>query len=66
MQERLGISQAYASLIARGKRDPSRPLAIALYREFGWRHDSIASLTDEQIDLLESVEPWRAPDRSAA
>ncbi|RKF23356.1 hypothetical protein D6851_02475 [Altericroceibacterium spongiae] len=54
-----GISQSYASMIANGRRTPPRALAIYLLRQTGWRHPSIADLTDKQIDVLESVEPWQ-------
>jgi hypothetical protein len=40
------------------KRIPPRSLAILIYRETGWRHDCIAELTDEQMKLLEEIEPW--------
>tara|TARA_R100001086_G_scaffold180400_8_gene100223 strand:- start:4041 stop:4253 length:213 start_codon:yes stop_codon:yes gene_type:complete len=56
--EALGISAGYASDILNGQQNPSRPLAIAIYRKTGWRHGIIASLSDDQIDVLESVEPW--------
>lgn len=66
MQARLGISQAYASLIVRGERSPSRPLAIRMFREFGWKHPVLADLSDEQITMLESIEPWTpTKDRAA-
>ena len=53
-----GISQSYASMILTGSRVPPRSLAIRIFRATGWRHDSIAELSDEQIDVLEQVEPW--------
>ena len=53
-----GISKSHASDILNGKRNPSRALAIHIMRKTGWRHSVIASLTDAQIDLLETVEPW--------
>lgn len=55
----LGISQSYASLILNGERNPSRPLAIHILRHTGWRHPSIAALSDEQIGTLEQIEPWQ-------
>jgi hypothetical protein len=61
----LGVSQAYASMIVSGKMKPSRPLAIHILRCTGWRHPSIADLTDAQIDVLEQVEPW-TPRQDAA
>lgn len=54
----VGISQTYASLILNKKKDPSRPLAIHIYRKTGWRHDSIADLTEDQMKVLEEIEPW--------
>lgn len=53
-----GISQSYASMILSGERSPARSLAIHIFRKTGWRHDSIAELSDEQIQLLEQIEPW--------
>lgn len=58
--EATGISRGYASDILAGKQPPSRALAIYIYRKTGWRHSLIDGLTDEQLDLLESVEPWKA------
>lgn len=57
------ISVPYASQILSGERQPSRPLAIHIFRKTGWRHPLIADLTDDQIDVLERIEPWvpRAP-----
>lgn len=55
-----GISKSHASDILNGKRNPSRALAIHILRVTGWRHDRLSRLTDAQIDLLETVEPWRA------
>ncbi len=55
-----GISKSHASDILNNKRKPSRALAIHIYRKTGWRHSLIAGLTDAQIDLLETVEPWRS------
>jgi hypothetical protein len=62
------ISKSYASEILSGKRHPSRPLAIHIYRQTGWRHASIADLTDEQLAMLEEIEPWspKAPTSRAA
>jgi transcriptional regulator with XRE-family HTH domain len=53
-----GISRSYASEIVSGVRQPSRPLAIHILRKTGWRHSVLADLSDAQIDVLESVEPW--------
>lgn len=54
----LNISKGHASEILSGARDrkPSRWLAIRIYRETGWKHPVIASLTDEDIDVLERIE----------
>lgn len=56
-----GISIPYASQILANKRTPARALAIHIMRRTGWRHSSIASLTDDQIAMLETVEPYRKP-----
>lgn len=69
--EATGISQSYASMIlsedGKHTRTPPRSLAIAIFRKFGWRHPVIEGLTDEQIAVLEEVEPWTPPaERSVA
>lgn len=51
-----GISPSYAHEILSGKRTPSRPLAIAIYRKTGLRTAPIAKLTDAEIELLEKIE----------
>ena len=61
------ISKSYASEIVNGKRRPSRPLAIHILRVTGWRHSILDGLSDEQMAMLETVEPWARPvaDRAA-
>ncbi|UQS94868.1 Cro/CI repressor [Pseudanabaena phage Pam1] len=59
LASKAGISKSYASEILKAKRRPSRPLAIHIFRSTGWRHPSIADLTDEQMATLEAIEPWR-------
>jgi transcriptional regulator with XRE-family HTH domain len=54
-----GISKSYASEIVNGMRNPSRPLAIHIFRKTKWKHEIIADLTDEQLAMLESIEPWQ-------
>lgn len=51
----LGISESYASLLARNKRPPSKPLAIHIYREIGVKLGPIAEATDDDIDALERI-----------
>ena len=58
LREAVAISQSYASMILSGSRQPPRPLAIHIFRKTGWRHPMIADLSDEQIDVLETIEPW--------
>lgn len=55
-----GVSKSYASMIATGSRNPPRPLAIHILRTTGWRHEVLADLTDEQLAMLEAIEPWKA------
>jgi transcriptional regulator with XRE-family HTH domain len=55
-----GISMAYASQIRSGQRSPSRPLAIHIFRKTGFKHPTICQLTDEQLSVLEQVEPWKS------
>lgn len=52
------ISKSYASEILNDKRTPARSLAIHIFRRTGWRHPSIADLTDDQMLMLEQIEPW--------
>ena len=61
-----GISKTYASDILAGKQPPSRPLAIHIMRRTGWRHPVIAGLSDEQLSVLESIEPWQPRTQGAA
>lgn len=61
-----GISVSYANEIVKGRKVPPRTLAIHILRSTGWRHDSIARLTDEQINLLEQVEPYAPRERDVA
>lgn len=60
-----GISKPYACEIL-GNRVPARPLAIHIMRTTGWKHPVIADLSDEQINLLESIEPWTPRQEQAA
>jgi transcriptional regulator with XRE-family HTH domain len=55
-----GLSVPYASQILGGKRNPSRPLAIHIFRKTGWRHDVIAELTDAELEMLERIDPYQA------
>lgn len=66
LTDAVGISPSYASMILSGARSPARPLAIAIYRATDWRHALIADLTDEQIAVLETVEPYAPPQRENA
>lgn len=52
------ISKSYASEILNDKRPPSRALAIHIFRMTGWRHTTIADLTEDQMQMLEQIEPW--------
>lgn len=59
LADKAGISKSYASEILAGKRKSlNRALAIHIYRKTGWQHESIADLTDDQIDTLEPFERW--------
>lgn len=63
--ELAGISKTYASVILSGAQDPSRPLAIFIFRKTGWRHKLIAKMTEDQMRAFEEVDPW-APAQSEA
>jgi hypothetical protein len=64
---KLGISQPYASMILSDsddpakRRTPARSLAIRIFRETGWKHPSIETLTEEQMRVFEEVDPWTPP-----
>lgn len=58
LAERAGISKSYASEIVNDQRKPSRPLAIHIFRQTGWRHPLLDGLTDEQLAMLEAIERW--------
>ena len=66
IREATGISQSYASMIRSGQRIPPRPLAIQIFRATGWRHETIAELSEEQIAVLEQLDPYTAKTASAA
>jgi hypothetical protein len=67
--EATGISQPYASMIlmdqGEHRRVPARSLAILIFRKTGWKHPSIADLTEEQMRVFEEVDPW-SPKQAAA
>jgi transcriptional regulator with XRE-family HTH domain len=66
LSEAAGISKGYASDILNGKRpNLGRPIAIHIYRKTRWKHPSIAALTEDQIDMLEEIEPWSSPREAA-
>lgn len=67
--EASGISSSYASMILSDgdhKRTPQRSLAILIFRKTGWRHESIADLTDDQMQVFEQVDPWTPTTRQDA
>lgn len=51
----IGISQPYASQIARGKRAPGLQTAIRIFRELGVKLGPIAKASKTEIDALERV-----------
>ncbi|MFN3424868.1 MAG: hypothetical protein ACK40C_09215 [Novosphingobium meiothermophilum] len=61
LASKAGISLSYASEIISGKRGrkPPRSLAIHILRTTGWKHSVLDGLTDEQIDMLEQIDPWQ-------
>lgn len=59
-----GISLSYANKIlidGEHRRIPPRPLAIRIFRETGWKHPSIATLTETQMLMSEELDPWTPP-----
>lgn len=65
LAEAAGISLSYASQIISGKRQPARSLAIHIFRKTGWRHSLLDGLSNDQLDVLEAVDPW-TPAKAAA
>lgn len=59
LAHKTGLSRSYACEIVNGTRTPSRPLAIHIFRRTGWKHPRLADLTDEQLAMLEGIEPWQ-------
>lgn len=47
-------------------RTPPRSLAIVIYRKLGWRHPTIADLTEDQMKVFEDVDPWTPAKAKAA
>lgn len=70
LREATGISQSYASMILNENpekaRTPPRSLAIHIFRQTGWKPPVIADLTEQQIAVLEQVEPWSPKAERAA
>lgn len=70
LTEAVDISISYANkiLMSEGEhsRTPPRSLAILIYRKTGWRHDSIAGLTEDQMAVFEQVDPWSPSKAKAA
>ena len=48
------------------RRTPARALAILIFRRTGWKHPSIAHLTDEDIDAAERLDGEWQPRRAEA
>ncbi len=62
-----GISKGYASDILNGNRPAlGQPIAIHIFRTTGWPHPSIADLTEDQMAMLEQIDPWSSPRSEAA
>lgn len=51
-----GISVPYASQLLSGARQPSRTLAISIYRKTGRKMGPIANVSDEDIAVLERLQ----------
>lgn len=61
----IGISESYASQLARAVRDPSMPLAIRIYRELGAKLGPIKGATATEIAALERVTKKKAAHDAA-
>jgi hypothetical protein len=62
----LGVSKAHASQIVNGKHRPSLSLAVAIWRTTGWKCPRVAHATDEQLAVIEAVDPWMPRSEDAA
>jgi plasmid maintenance system antidote protein VapI len=51
-----GISVPFASQILSGKRKPSRPMAVQIFRRTGQKFGPLSNLTDREIDQLERLD----------
>ena len=51
----LGVSKSYSSELASGRREPSKDLAIRIFRGIGVKLGPIKNATDEEIDVLERM-----------
>lgn len=51
----MGMTKGYASQISNGKRNPSLPLAVKIYRRLGVKLGPIKNATGREIDALEKV-----------
>lgn len=51
-----GISVPYASQILKGKRQPSREIALAIYKATGRKFGHLASLSDRDVKALARLE----------
>lgn len=56
----VGISVPYASQILNGQRDPSRALAITIFRRTGQKLGPIAGASDDDIEMLARFEAAKA------
>ena len=61
-----GISRSYAHEIVKNARKPSASLAVHIFRATGWKHSTIAPLSDEQIATLEAMYPYSPSQQAAA
>lgn len=56
----IGISAPYASQLARNVRQPSRAMAIRIFRDAGLRMGELTGASEAEIRVLEKYEPERA------
>lgn len=72
ISDAVGISRSYAAMILNESDDPNKSrtppcsLAILIYRKTGYRHPSIAELTEAQMQVFEEVDPWTPRTDKAA
>lgn len=57
ISDRAGISKGYASDLLHGNKKPSDAMAVRIFRSTGLKLGRLASLSDEEVAVLEKMHP---------